>query len=180
MTATAQQSDEELWVVAQAGDEVAFERFYRRHRRLALAVAARICGDEAEDAVQAAFLSIWRNRASYSEAKGSARNWTMAVVRNRAIDAVRASQRRRESPVGESLAGVPDPVRTEELAVERETAHELRAAIAGLPIRQRQVLELGYFSELSQSEIAAALGLPLGTVKGRSRAALRGLSTVAS
>ena len=175
-----QTSDEDLWAAAQQGDEAAFGHFYRRHRLLALRIAGRICGGEAEDAVQAAFLSTWRNRGSFSPAKGSARNWMLAAVRNRAIDTLRKTERRRDNPTREGLDEVEDPVRTEEAAVERETARELRAAIAELPIRQRQVLALGYFAGLSQSEIASTLGLPLGTVKGRSRAALQGLATVAT
>lgn len=179
-TGAAQTSDEELWRAARGGDEVAFERFYRRHHRLALRVAGGICPAEAEDAVQAAFMSAWRARDSYDPSRGSARTWMMGVVRNRAVDAVRSRQRRRETPTGERLDEVEDALRIEQDAVDRETARELKAAVAGLPDRQRTVVELNFFAGHSQSEIARRLGLPLGTVKGRSRAALRDLAQLAA
>jgi RNA polymerase sigma factor (sigma-70 family) len=178
-TAQTSPSDEDLWSAAQAGDAAAFERFFVRHRPLALHIARQICGEAAEDAVQAAFLSVWRARASYSVEKGSVRNWLMTTVRNRAIDVVRSHKARREVPAGEHLPDIEDPVLTEEIALRRATSRVLRTAMAQLPDRQRQVLELGYIEELSQSEIARALGLPLGTVKGRSRLALQRLAAVA-
>ncbi len=179
-TATCEPTDLDLWNAAQAGDEAAFASFCRRHRSGALLIAGRICGSEAEDAVQAALLSSWRNRGSYRVGRGSVRNWFFAIVRNRAIDAVRRNDRRRENPTWDGFPEPTDPIRTEDLAIEHDTARELRGAVADLPERQRQVIELGYFSELTQTEIAARLGLPLGTVKGRNRAALRGLATVAA
>jgi RNA polymerase sigma-70 factor (ECF subfamily) len=172
-------SDKDLWAAVRAGDEAAFELFYIRHRPVAVQIARRICGEAAEDAVQAAFLSIWRSRASYSAGRGSARAWLMTTVRNRAIDVARANKTRREVAAGERLPDVEDPVRTEEVALGRATSDVLRTAISQLPARQRQVVELGYIAELSQSEIARTLGLPLGTVKGRSRLALKRLAAVA-
>lgn len=178
--AKVEPSDEVLWTAVKAGDEASFASFYRRHRQHALSVSRRICGDAAEDAVQAAFLSIWRNRASYSADRGRASSWLMAAVRNRSIDVVRMKNRRQREVLGvEGLIEAEDPLRTEDVAFGRATAQSLRAAIAELPIRERQVVELGYIGELSQSEIAYTLGLPLGTVKGRSRAALQRLATVA-
>lgn len=173
-------NDEDLWARVQSGDEAAFEVFFRRHRGLAVQVARRICGDGAEDAVQAAFLSTWRNRASFDPGKGCVRSWLMGAVRNRSIDVVRKTNRRKlEVPAGEAVIEVEDPTRTDEVVFGRATARALRAAIAKLPTRQRQVVELGYVSELSQTEIARTLGLPLGTVKGRRRAALEQLTATA-
>ncbi len=173
-------NDEHLWARVQSGDESAFDVFYRRHRRPAVQIARRICGDGAEDAVQAAFLSTWRNRASFDPGKGCVRSWLMGAVRNRSIDVVRKNNRRRlEVPAGEAVIEVEDPLRTDEVVFGRATARALRAAIAELPTRQRQVVELGYVSELSQSEIARTLDLPLGTVKGRRRAALEQLTAIA-
>ncbi|CAN5408951.1 sigma-70 family RNA polymerase sigma factor [soil metagenome] len=175
----ADPSDEVLWAAARDGSEIAFEQFFTRHRPLALRIAATICGGQAEDAVQAAFFSAWRSRKTYNSAKGGPRAWLMAVVRNRAIDDVRMIARRHEKSETDSLVHIEDPVRTEDVAIERDTARRLREAIAELPSRQRQVLELGYFAELTQSEIAGRLGLPLGTVKGRSRLALKKMSAAA-
>lgn len=177
--ASIEPSDEVLWTAVRAGDEAAFASFYRRHRQRALSIASRICGEAAEDAVQAAFLSIWRNRASYTADRGRASSWLMATVRNRSIDVVRTKNRRpREVRWTEGVNEPEDPVGTEDVVFAHATAYSLRAAIAELPIRERQVVELGYISELSQSEIALTLGLPLGTVKGRSRAALARLAAV--
>jgi RNA polymerase sigma-70 factor (ECF subfamily) len=173
-------SDEVLWAAARDGSEIAFDQFFTRHRPLALRIAATICGGaEAEDAVQAAFFSAWRSRKTYDPARGSARGWLMTVVRNRAIDDVKASTRRRANLEPEALVGVEDPVRTDDVAIERDTARRLRDAIVELPSRQRQVVELAYFGGFSQSEIAGSLGLPLGTVKGRNRLALQKMTKVA-
>ena len=179
-TIPSEPSDADLWGRVQAGDEAAFEAFFHRYRGLAVQIARGICGEGAEDAVQAAFLSTWRNRASFDPSKGCARSWFMGAVRNRSIDALRKSNRRRlEVPAGETVVEVEDPERTEEVVFGRATARALREAIAELPTRQRQVVELRYASELSQTEIASRLGLPLGTVKGRSRAALQQLTALA-
>ena len=172
-------SDEALWAAVQEGSEAAFEHFFQRHRPLAVRIAAGICGAEAEDAVQAAFLSAWRSRMAFSTAKGSPKTWLMAVVRNRAIDTFRSVSRRRETLGADPEAHFVNSVDPDVLVVERDTAQRLRAAMTDLPDKQREVLELGYFSELSQSEIAGTLGLPLGTVKGRSRLGLKKLAAVA-
>lgn len=171
--------DEALWGRVQAGDTSAFETFYRRHRRIATAVADRICAGEAEDVVQAAFLSAWKGRDGYRPTKGTPRSWILGIVRNRAIDSLRSKSRRREdvSRTGEVEPVAPDGV--EDIAEARETKRELKRMMAGLPQRQRQVLELGYFRGLSQAEIARQLSLPLGTVKGRNRLALEKLSAAA-
>ena len=116
---------------------------------------------------------------AFNETRGSARSWVMAVVRNRSIDIVRSRRRRREEPAGDSSFEIEAPGRTEDLVVRDETSRLLRAAMAALPERQRRVLELGYFAELSHSEIAQRLDVPLGTVKGRSRLGLQKLAGVA-
>lgn len=176
-TTTTDMSDEALWEAAAGrGDQRAFEQLFLRHRPMALRVAGRICGSEAEDVVQVAFTAIWNNRASFDPTKGSVKTWMMTVVRNRAIDLTRSAVRRREGTSAYPFWETPDPVRTEELAADRETSIELRKAVAGLPNAQRTVVELGYFGEMSQSEIAKKLGVPLGTVKGRARAALKNLA----
>lgn len=170
-----QPTDEDLWRAVQVGDESAFEVLYRRHERTALRVARRVCGAAAEDAVQAAFVSIWRSRASFRHSKGSVRGWLLTVVRRRAIDVLRESSRRTERSVDESLLELEDPRRTEILVADLETRRAVRSAVAGLPAAQRQVLELAYFEDYSQSEIARLLDVPLGTIKGRTRLALQKL-----
>lgn len=170
-------SDDALWeAAATRADQRAFERLFMRHRPMALRIAGRICGSDAEDVVQVAFLAIWNNRSSFDPSKGSVKTWMMTVVRNRAIDFTRSAVRRREGASSYPFWEMPDPVRTDDLAADRETSVELRKAVAGLPEAQRKVVELGYFGEMSQSEIAKRLGVPLGTVKGRARAALKNLA----
>ncbi len=172
-------SDEALWAAVQEGNEVAFEHFVTRHRPLALRIAGRVCGAHAEDAVQAAFLAAWRGRMAFNPAKGSPKAWVMTVVRNRAVDVFRSVCRRPERLEADVADHQEGSVRTDELVEQRETARNLRAAMANLPESQRTVLALGYFSELSQSEIAGTLGLPLGTVKGRTRLGLEKLAGAA-
>ena len=175
-TSSKTSTDQQLWVAAtERGEEPAFAELYHRHKLLALTVARRICGNDAEDAVQAAFLSIWRSRGQYDAGKGPIGAWMMTVVRNRSIDIARMPRRHRESAAEISEGDLIDPVRVDELAAQQETARHLRTAVASLPPRQRAVVTLGYFGDLSQSEIASRLDVPLGTVKGRARAALRTL-----
>ena len=127
--------------------------------------------------MQAAFLSIWRNRAAVQRRQGPREQLADGGRAQPRDDLVRMKNRRPREVLGtDGLVEAEDPLGTEEVAFGRATAQSLRAAIAELPSRERQVVELGYIGELSQSEIALTLGLPLGTVKGRSRAALARLA----
>ena len=170
-------SDEALWAAGQSGEEGAFEQLYRRYETLSLRVAARVCGpDAAEDAVQAAFLSLWRSRSSFHPSRGSLRSWILTAVRHRAIDAVRERSRRPVVPIDTEHQPEPSNGRPPEIEVAaRETGVAVREAVAELPPAQRQVIELAYFGEYSQAEIAEALRVPLGTVKGRTRLAFQKL-----
>ena len=158
-------------------DPSAFELVYDRHGGPAYSLAYRIVGDRgtAEDVTQEAFLSLWRSGAKYDRARGSVRTWLLGVVRNRAIDALRREATR--APTVElELERLPDQGPYTELtdaeALRREAAREVRGALRTLPADQLKVIELAYFGGLSHSEIATALGMPLGTVKGRMRLAM--------
>lgn len=166
-------SDAALWAGTQSGDHGAFEQLYRRYEGVALRVASRVCGpDAAEDAVQAAFFSLWRNRSSFRPSRGSLRTWILTAVRNRAIDVVRERVRRPTAQIEDLYLFEPAAGRPLEAEVAaRETGLAVREAVADLPAAQREVIELAFFGEHSQAEIAAALRLPLGTVKGRTRLA---------
>jgi RNA polymerase sigma-70 factor (ECF subfamily) len=171
-----QHSDEELWSAALNGDQSGFEQLYRRHEAAAQRIAARICGPgAAEDAVQAAFLSVWRSRATFDPSLGTVRSWILAVVRNRAIDSLRERKRTSSHVTQEHLPEQPDGRLTETEVLARETGAAVREAVAHLPPAQREVIELAYFREYSHSEIASALQVPLGTVKGRTRLAFEKL-----
>ena len=160
--------------LVQRKDAAAFELVYDRHGGAAYSLAYRIVGDRAsaEDVTQEAFLSLWRSGARYDRARGSVRTWLLGVVRNRAIDALRREATR--APTVElDLERLPDRGPTAELtdseALRQEAAREVRGALRMLPADQLKVIELAYFAGLSHSEIAEALGMPLGTVKGRMR-----------
>ena len=157
-------------------DADAFEVFYDRHSGIAYSLAYRIVGERgaAEDVTQEAFVSIWRSGGRYDHARGSVRAWTLGIVRNRAIDALRsASGRATKLAVDDSvLEQRPSGDLTDAEALRRETAGEVRGALGELPGEQSKVIELAYFGGFSQTEIAAMLSLPLGTVKGRMRLGL--------
>ena len=155
-------------------DPEAFEVFYDRHGGAAYSLAYRIVGDRtrAEDVTQEAFLSIWRSGGRYDRARGSVRAWTLGITRNRAIDALRRESGRAPKLTFDDdaiLEQRPSPELTDEEAMRREAAGELRGALRELPSEQSKVIELAYFGGFSHSEIAEMLGMPLGTVKGRMR-----------
>ena len=170
-------ADEELMPLIGAKDPEAFAVFYDRHGGVAYSLAYRIVGERgaAEDVTQEAFISVWRSGARYDRARGSVRSWMLSIVRNRGIDALRS--RAGKAPKltfddDEILEQRPAEERTDEEAMRRETASEVRGALGELPGEQAKVLELAYFGGFSQSEIAQMLGVPLGTVKGRMRLGL--------
>jgi RNA polymerase sigma-70 factor, ECF subfamily len=163
-------TDGELITRVGEGDRNAFELLYRRYARPVFALALRRLGDRgrAEDAVQETFASVWRSAASYRRERGPGAPWLYAVARNAIIDRGRA---RVEPPteVPETPSGEAEPPERVETSW---TAWRVHSALSELPDKERIVLELAYWSEMSQSEIAEFLQIPLGTVKTRTRAAL--------
>jgi len=167
-------ADEDLMPLLGSKDPVAFEVFYDRHGGAAFSLAYRIVGDRqtAEDVTQEALISLWKSGARFDRARGSVRGWTLGIVRNRAIDALR-----REAGRAPKLSFDPDEILqrrpseelTEVEALRRETAREVRGALDDLPDEQSKVIELAFFGGFSHSEIADVLNEPLGTVKGRMR-----------
>jgi RNA polymerase sigma-70 factor, ECF subfamily len=170
-------ADEELMPLIGAKDPEAFAVFYDRHGGAAYSLAYRIVGDPgaAEDVTQEAFISLWRSGARFDRTRGSVRAWMLSIVRNRAIDALRAGSGRAPKLTFDDDAVLeqrPAEELTEEEAMAHETAGEIRGALDQLPGDQSKVIELAYFGGFSQSEIAQMLGVPLGTVKGRMRLGL--------
>ena len=165
------------------GDESALGALYDRWEGTVRALAYRITSDdmEADDVVEEVFWQAWRQADRYDPARGSAGTWLLTVARSRSLDRMRATKRTRagasidDADVASSEAFAapgPDPFAAAEL---RDRARIVTAALAALQPVQRECLELAYFGGLSQSEIAAKTGQPLGTVKTRMRLALRKL-----
>ena len=169
-------SDGELIQRAAGGDRSAFEQLYRRYARPVFGLALRRLGDRgrAEDAVQETFASVWRSAGSYRPERGPGAPWLYAVARNAIVDRARV---RSEPPteVPDQPAREPGPA---ELAEQSWVAWRVHRALEELPEREREVITLAYWSGLSQSEVAEFLGIPLGTVKTRTRAALMHLADV--
>jgi RNA polymerase sigma-70 factor (ECF subfamily) len=183
--ALAPLSDDHLMLLVKSGDVGAFEALVRRHRPAAVSLARHLFGpDLADDAVQAAFVSLWQHRASYRAERGAPRAWLLAIVHHRGVDLVRSRASRQRHMVSMDPAGwawLADTTPASEgvqLQLERsETSAEVRRLVAALPPAQRTVIELSYFGALSQQEIADRLALPLGTVKGRMRLGIDKLRT---
>ena len=161
------------------GDRAAFAAFYDAYAPLAFGLLRRILqdADEAAEVLQDVFWELWRAAGDYDPRRGTPEAWVTVRARSRGIDRVRSVRRREEmftAPSTEPVAAEPgDNPGT--LVEERET---VRGALGELPAAQREVIELAYLNGLTQAEIAARLGQPLGTVKTRMRLGmerLRGL-----
>jgi len=169
-------ADEDLMQLVRQGEAAAFEIIYERHSGAAFSLAYRMTGKRsiAEDVVQEAFLSLWRSGARYDRTRGSVRTWTLGIVHNRAIDALRRGivhDRRRASDEGiEERFEAPE--NTELEVARRDESREIRSALSELPREQSQVIELAYFGGFTHTEIASMLNAPIGTIKGRMRLGL--------
>ena len=167
-------SDEELLTRIGDSDRDAFEVLYRRYARPVFGLALRRLGDRgrAEDAVQEAFTSIWRSASSYDPARGRGAPWLYAVARNAIADRGRARTEPPAEPPDHASSEPGPPERAEQSWV----SWRVHRALEDLAEHERTLIELAYWGELSQSEIATMLGIPLGTVKTRTRAALARLA----
>ena len=175
---TPSRDDLALITAVGVGSERAFGELFDRYADRAYGVALSVCHDDghAQDAVQEAFLALWSNCGSYTSERGTVAAWLLTVVRYRAIDVARRHGRhatRRDSD--DQLAGrrAPDDVGESVAAIDER--QRIGALLAALPDPQLEVLTLAFYGQLSHSEIAAHLGLPMGTVKGRIRLGLHGL-----
>jgi RNA polymerase sigma-70 factor (ECF subfamily) len=170
----AEPTDGELIVRTASGDAQAFERLYRRYARAMFGLALRRLGDRgrAEDAVQETFASVWRAAKSYRPDRGPGAPWLYAVARNAITDRARA----RLEPVTDPPETPSSDAGPAERAEAQWTSWRVHRALESLGQNERSVLELAYWSGLSQSEIAEFLNVPLGTVKTRTRSALARLA----
>jgi len=182
VTLSGRTDDQILAALAQR-DLSALEELYDRYSKVVYSLAYRIVGDRgnAEDVVQDAFLSVWRQAGTYKRERGAARTWLMSIVHHRSIDRLRSG------------ASSSNTIPYEELPESREETTKpsiwqqawnnirgdmIRRALERLPVEQKKSIELAYFSGYTQSEIAELMGVPLGTVKGRMRIGLQKLRTM--
>lgn len=174
------QADRELVRRMAAGDESALGELHDRYATLLHSVVLRIVGDadDAEEVLEEAFWQAWRQAGRYEEGRGGIGTWLVMMARSRAVDRVRSRRRFREErwdgqADGDGAADTDDIALTPlDAAQASEVRRVVATAVAGLPPEQRETVELAYFRGMSQSEIAAATGQPLGTVKTRARLAL--------
>jgi RNA polymerase sigma factor (sigma-70 family) len=162
-------SDEALVALVARGDEDALAELYDRVGRIAYGLALRILRDErhAEDAVQEAFLQVWRSAATFRPERAKASTWVLTLVHRRAVDLVRREERRQADPLTDDSAAVTAAEQTDEAAWLRFERERVQTALKQLPDLQREALELSYYGGFSQSELAERLGVPLGTIKSR-------------
>ncbi|GAY11995.1 sigma-70 family RNA polymerase sigma factor [Pseudonocardia sp. N23] len=155
------------------GDATALAALYDRYGRPAFSLARRICVDEgiAEDVVQEVFLAVWRDPARFDPARGAFGSWLMTLVHHKSVDAVRreSAVRRRTVPAAEEGddRSAPAGPGADQAALGAVVAGQVRDALGTLPADQRQALALAYFGGYTQREVAALVGVPLGTVKSR-------------
>jgi RNA polymerase sigma-70 factor, ECF subfamily len=179
--------DESLLGLIMHARTEALSALYDRYARLVFGLALQSVGDRAtaEEITQDVFLRVWQRAGQYRPERGKVTTWLTGITRHRAIDQLRRDGARPPQPradwaapfveatMAEDTAGNPE--QSVALAMEREQVHR---ALGTLPDEQKQVLALAYFQGLSQSQIAAALDLPLGTVKTRIRLAMQKLRVV--
>jgi len=170
--------DEQLMERVARGSADALAELYNRYAGPANRVAWAVCREtgRAEDAVQEAFISIWRNPATYRPQKGLVSTWLLTVVRYRAYEvASRNGNHASRRACEDGLVARRAPGDVAEQAVTRADAGRLHTLLARLPAPQREVIALAFYGELSHTEIASLLDLPTGTVKGRMRLGLQKL-----
>lgn len=170
-------SDDELAERLRAGDETALREVYDRHGSAVLYLAQRLLGNraDAEDVTQVTFVAAWNGRDGFDPQRGTMLGWLLGIARRKVVDRVRATvrdQRVTESVRVQQPAGQPDAGDSPERIVDRlVVADELRR----LPDEQRRTLELAFYDDLTHPQIAAATGLPLGTVKSHLRRGMANL-----
>ncbi len=165
--------EELLRLVGGQRDRSAFGALYRMFGPKVRAYAVRMgaSGASADDLVQDVMMSVWRKADSYAPDKANAATWVYAIARNRLLDEFRRTPPTSVQPEAVDEEPADDPAHEGRIDTER-AAQRVRAAIDGLPAEQSEILRIAYYEGISQREIAARLGLPLGTVKSRTRLAL--------
>ena len=175
-------TDERLMAMLQQRDPVALEHLYDRHSGIVKSLGMKVVHNEAEaeDLLQEIFMEIWNRAAGYDPAKGKPLGWIVTLARRRAIDRLRKCQShcRAEDRLKVEVEQQPDSWTTDpdEDFVMSDIRETLRALLQTLPEAQRQAIDLAYYKGMSQREIAAHTGIPLGTIKTRLELGLKKLT----
>jgi RNA polymerase sigma-70 factor, ECF subfamily len=176
-------TDEQILAALAQREIAALEELYDRYSRVAYSLAYRIVGDRgtAEDVVQDAFLSVWRQAATYKRERGAARTWLMSIVHHRSIDRLRSGASSANLIPYDTLPESSEETLKPSIwqqAWNSVRGDIVRRALERLPVEQKKSIELAYFSGYTQAEIAELMGVPLGTVKGRMRIGLQKLRSM--
>lgn len=177
----SQHNDSELYEEVQKGDQQALELLYDKYEKILYSFSYRMTHhkESAEEVVQEVFIKVWKGQGNFDSSKGKFSSWLLTIARNAAIDLMR----KRKEPayeLKERDAMTSDEPSTEDLVEWKERGAQLREAIATLKEDQREMIESFYFQGATQRKIAEQFDLPLGTVKGRIRLALRHLRNALS
>ena len=176
-----ERSDEQLMAGIKNRSDTALATLYRRHTPLLRTIIARVVNNDTDvdDILQEVFVEIWNRVESYDETKGKALGWIVTLARRRAIDRVRRKQAysRAEERLRESTEATADAMHpsTDSEAMNGDTAEIFQRILTTLPPKQREAVQLAYYSGLSQRDIARRTGIPLGTIKTRLELAIRKL-----
>jgi RNA polymerase sigma factor (sigma-70 family) len=159
-------SDEALLALIARADDAALAELYRRLSSVAYGLAFRVLRDDAlaQDAVQEAFLGVWRGAVRFSAERAKPSTWVLTLVHRRAVDLVRREERRRAEPLEPDAHAGGGTIDEAEHVARRET---LRSVLRQLPAEQREAIELAYYGGYTQAELAERLHEPLGTIKSR-------------
>jgi RNA polymerase sigma-70 factor, ECF subfamily len=172
-------SDDRMLDLLARAEPEGIEMLYDRYSALAYTLAFRVLNDAgaAEDVVQEAFLSVWRRASTYRSDRGSLRTWVCSIVHHRALDRLRgrAGRSRQDLALEHAPIAVTSVSDTWDQVVEVLEREQLKTALSELSMEQRETIELAYYGGYSQTEISDLMQVPLGTVKGRTRLALRKL-----
>ena len=160
------------------GNVSAFEELYDRYAATVYGLLLRILSnaDDAQEVLQETFVKAWTSAKMFDSVRGSEVAWLISIARSRGIDRLRSRKVRleREDEAGREISFLESTTGAD-TAIQSEERRAVRSALAELPEAQRVALELAYFEGLSQSEIAARLGEPLGTIKTRMQLGMKKL-----
>ncbi len=168
----AEKEDRELIQRMASKDANALDAFYTRYNRLAFSFILRIVGNrqDAEDVLTDVFWQVWQQSARYDSSRGKPIAWLLTIARTRAIDCIRSTNRQQNKTDEIETQKNPSTAPSEpDSFVLADTRRAVQEALQTLPEQQRIPLEMAYFQGMSHTEIATALGQPLGTVKDRIR-----------